>query len=122
MRKIIKEFENPIDNIIIDIVEKITPFLYRTGHTPNIITTYSFIFGLLSVHYLNKNDITKFVLFYMISYFFDCIDGFMARKYNMTTKFGDLYDHITDTIVFVLILGVVYSKYKQYISTNIILL
>ena len=73
MRKIKKEFENPIDNIIIDMAEKITPFLYETGHTPNIITTYSLIFGLLSVYYLNKNNITMFILFYIISYFFDCI-------------------------------------------------
>ena len=37
-----------------------------------------------------------------VGYFFDCMDGHFARKYNMVTEFGDMYDYITDL-----------SKFKQ---------
>ena len=37
-------------------------------------------------------------IFYIISYFFDCMDGCYARKYKMTSKFGDYYEHIVDWI------------------------
>ena len=26
----------------------------------------------------------------------DCLDGFYARKYNMTSQFGDYLDHLSD--------------------------
>ena len=39
----------------------------------------------------------------MLGYYFDCIDGPMARKYNMVTVFGDYYDHGTDIICFTLV-------------------
>ena len=39
---------------------------------------------------------------YILSYFCDCLDGYVARKYNMVSKFGDMYDHISDVVSFVL--------------------
>lgn len=44
----------------------------------------------------------------IVSYFFDCADGHMARKYNMTSKFGDYYVHISDIVKITLVL---YSLY-----------
>ena len=44
----------------------------------------------------------------------------MARKYNMTSRFGDLYDHITDYIVGFSIGYVAYTKYKSKLSFTII--
>ena len=38
-------------------------------------------------------------LFFFISYIFDCWDGNYARKYDIVTKFGDAYDHITDWVI-----------------------
>jgi phosphatidylglycerophosphate synthase len=48
----------------------------------------------------------------MIGYYFDCADGFYARKYDMVTTFGDYYDHINDQLKILLILIVMYSKSK----------
>ena len=36
---------------------------------------------------------------YIISYYFDCVDGYYARRYNMTSVFGSYYDIISDQIV-----------------------
>ena len=82
------------------------------GFTPNIITITSFIFGLVACYFLYKKKILLFVMLYIISYALDCMDGYMARKYNMQSKFGDYLDHITDLIVLVIISLILIYKYK----------
>jgi hypothetical protein len=61
----------------------------------------------------------------MISYYFDCWDGFFARKYKMYSKFGDLYDHIADVFKFTSVTYMLYSinyyKFIFYIPLIIIL-
>ena len=34
----------------------------------------------------------------------DILDGYYARTYNMTSKFGDYYDHIKDLFINILLL------------------
>ena len=98
MRKIPRHCENPIDNFLIDIADWISPKLYSMGFTPNMITTIGVILRGFSVYYLLKNQKNKFLILAIFSYFLDCLDGHYARKYNMCTKFGDYYDHVTDLI------------------------
>jgi phosphatidylglycerophosphate synthase len=43
------------------------------------------------------------------------MDGHFARKYSMTSKGGDLYDHIKDVSVYILLIYVVYIKYRKVI-------
>ena len=50
-----------------------------------------------------------------MSYFFDCADGLYARTYNMTTQFGDIYDHSTDVIVF---FGIAITVMQEKEKTN----
>ena len=108
MRKIEREHENPIDDIIILICEKTQYIFHDIGFNPNGITTLSLLFGIMSsIQILNKNFIFAGIL-YFISYFFDCMDGNMARTYNQVTVFGDYYDHISDIIKIVLILTSLY--------------
>jgi len=122
MKKIPDEIDNPLDNILISIVDSLCPFFYKTKHTPNILTTYSLIFGLISCYFLNKKQIVIFGLFYFLSYFFDCFDGHYARKYNMTTKFGDMYDHVKDLSIIILIIYICFKNSKHNINIKIILI
>ena len=118
MRKIPRELENPIDNILIDLCEPISELFNRISLTPNHITTISMIFGFLSVFFLYKRIVIVAVILYFISYLFDCVDGYYARKYNMCSKFGDLYDHIKDCSVnFLFYFGVFYI-YKDKLSVS----
>jgi phosphatidylglycerophosphate synthase len=119
MRKINRSFENPIDNIILDIGIETLPMFKSLGFTPNGLTTVSLIFGLMSVYSLFYKSNMLFAVYYLISYFFDSIDGLMARKYNMVSKFGDMYDHIKDCFVFSLIIIVLLYKYP--FNKNILL-
>jgi len=111
MHKLPTDKEGPIDILFLTLTEWITPFLHATGHTPNIITTYSLITGLASGYYLWKGYLGSFIALFLVSYLLDCVDGYMARRYNQITTFGDYYDHVSDIAKFLSILYVFIYKY-----------
>lgn len=113
MKKLPDHLDNQIDNVLTSIVKSTVDLFYNIGFNPNGITTLSLIFGILAVYFLKCGRYIESSVCYLISYFFDCMDGYMARKYNMTTAFGDYYDHIKDAIVFVLLTYVLYLKFKN---------
>ena len=114
--KISNDKENPFDLTLTSLANTQNPFFKATGHTPNILTTYSFVCGLLSVYFLYKRKLPLFSLLFIVSYFFDCCDGSFARRYRMESRFGDLYDHITDVVVFLLLLLVVALLYRKVVD------
>lgn len=122
MKKIPDHLDNPIDNVLISLCETLSPMFKATHHTPNMITTYSLITGLLSCYYLYYGNYILFSVFFALSYFFDCFDGHFARKYNMTSKWGDFYDHTKDVSVFILLLFVLWKRYRDRINAPIIVL
>jgi len=42
-----------------------------------------------------KNKLYCYI-FYFLRHYFDCIDGFLARKTGQVSQFGDIYDHGID--------------------------
>ena len=53
----------------------------------------------------------------ILSHFLDCLDGSLARSYNLTTELGGLIDHISDKIFWLLMILI--SIYKcRNISRN----
>jgi phosphatidylglycerophosphate synthase len=110
MRKIDSIYENPIDNVLIDIAEYFNPFLKKIGMTPNMVTFGSLLFGLGAIYALYYDHLVWFAILYFISYFLDIQDGSLARTYNMTSKFGDLFDHLKDVFVVVALLYVFWKK------------
>lgn len=108
MRKIPKEYENPLDNLFIGISDKITPYAYSIGMNPNMITTLSNIACIITILLLLNANYYLAAFFLLITYYFDCMDGHMARKYNMVTVFGDYYDHISDGLK---IFGILFTLY-----------
>ncbi len=118
MRKLPPEKENPIDNLIYILVEKIAPFVYlRLGFSANIITTFRLILGALSIYFIYQYQFILSSLFWALGYFADCLDGYVARKYNHATIFGDYYDHITDKLLLVILLFCLYNiNYPLFIT------
>jgi phosphatidylglycerophosphate synthase len=103
MRKIPNYLENPIDNLVYVVVEFLAPYCYMLKMTPNFITTLSIISGLISASCIFTYNFGLSAIFYSMAYIFDCLDGYVARKYNMVTKFGDIYDHFGDIIKVILL-------------------
>ena len=101
--KIPSKYECPFDLWIINMIRPQLKYYYSAGLTPNNVTTMSIIFGVLSAYciYIKYNLLAAILL--MISYYFDCVDGALARTYNMVTKFGDYYDHVGDILKLTLI-------------------
>jgi phosphatidylglycerophosphate synthase len=98
MRKIPEEYDNPVDNLCIHISDIVSPTFYKYGITPNWITTLSNVCAIIVILLLLQANYVWAALFFMIAYFFDCLDGFVARKYNLVSAYGDMYDHASDII------------------------
>lgn len=120
VHKVPPEYESPVDAFLLKLSHSILPSLKSTGHTPNLVTTYSLITGLLSVHYLNTGQLYHFAGLYLLSYFFDCVDGHLARTYKMFSDFGDLYDHVSDFLVAGLLSYVVFKNYLNKITWKLV--
>lgn len=120
-KKLPDNLDDPIDVLLYRLCEILSPFFKKTGHTPNMITTYSLITGILSCYAIYHNNIYLFIPLFTISYFFDCFDGFFARKYKMTSKIGDYYDHFKDLSVLITLVIIMFYKYGSKITVfNII--
>ena len=79
--KLAVEDENPIDRFFIKAVDMVSPFAYRVGATPNMITTLSIVAGLMAARAVSLgNQKPSFALWALLAYFFDCLDGHMARN------------------------------------------
>lgn len=124
--KIDSKYENPIDILMYNISAYIEPFFLKLNMTPNHITTLSLLCGLLCVYYLdiNHTNLALAFTFYILSFLFDCLDGYYARKNNMLSKLGDMYDHYSDLIVHAMIYYMLYKRLskKRFIYFNVLLI
>ena len=123
MRKISPEIENPFDNVLIDLADKLCPLLKKWNFTPNQLTTISLLLTVINLVLVWYGYYYWAAVFFLLSYFFDILDGHFARKYEMTTTFGDYYDHVTDFIancgIFVLILYKLETKRERVLFVAI---
>jgi phosphatidylglycerophosphate synthase len=115
--KLPNEYNDPIDTFILDFTKHLNPYFKKLYFTPNGITTISLIFGLITCFLYYKKKYMLASLFFILAYFFDCMDGQYARTYNMQSKFGALYDNLSDHfIAFILMFLFIFNKYisKKY--------
>ena len=122
VNKISDNLDNPIDNVLYRIIDTQLQSYKDLNLTPNLLTTLSLISGLGSVYLLKRDKFIMSAILWFISYYFDCTDGKMARKFNMTSKFGDVYDHASDTLKHILLFYILYCKLKDDINYNKILI
>lgn len=124
--KVHESLEDPISQFFYDVSDNISPFLCRAGITPNQITTLRFMLSTsVFLYCFDKKMYKTASVLYMISYFGDCLDGHMARKYNMETIFGDYYDHVVDISVGIISLyciGTTLNKKYKWVMFIILLL
>ncbi len=112
MRKINSSMENPFDDIILGSCDGQLEILYRMGFTPNLLTLIGVIFRIWSIWSLFNGNKLFFLIGGIIGYYFDCLDGHFARRYDMCTQFGDIFDHLSDTLFQVGILYYLLVKSK----------
>jgi len=113
MRKIENKDENPIDNVLIDLCELVSPYFKYWNWTPNHITMLRLLLSIIAIILIVNNNFMGGALLFFVSYFFDCLDGNMARKYKMYSKFGDIFDHIVDLFVNITVIVLVLLKIRN---------
>jgi hypothetical protein len=92
-------FESWADfNIFAPIAKKLVDPLYNLGMTPNMVTITSTIFTLSSIYFLHIENKQLAVFSYIFGYLLDCVDGRMARKYNLGSDIGMALDCVSDNI------------------------
>ena len=65
-------------------------------YIPNILTTYRLIIALLIPLLLIYNKYNLLVILFIIAIISDLLDGYLARKWNVTSLYGKVVDMIGD--------------------------
>lgn len=79
-------------------IDRLIKLFVVAGFKPNQITLISIFFGLLSVVFLFNNQVL-FVCCYLTNRLLDLLDGYVARKSNLQTTWGDKLDHWGDLAI-----------------------
>ena len=73
----------------------------------NSITLYRLLASLLLLYFIVLNDLFTFKWLLLVSFFTDAIDGFLARKFKVTTVMGSKFDSIADDLtVLMAVIGI----------------
>ena len=78
--------------------------LYNMCITPNMVTVISTICTLISIYFYHVKNNHLFIGLFLAGYLFDCIDGKLARRYNMGSDFGMALDLVSDNISHLILL------------------
>ena len=113
VNKLADHHECPFDVWLYKIIDTHLHIYYELGITPNMVTTLGFLVGLLSAYQIIRGHFLTASLLWIFSYYFDNVDGKLARKYNQITKFGDLYDHICDVVKYAIVLLALVKSNKR---------
>ncbi len=87
--------------------------LMRLGFSPNQISIIALLLGILSAYlYITENYLWA-ALSLLFSGIFDLMDGDVAVKTERMTKFGAIFDWISDKIVDTLVIGAIGLTYAN---------
>jgi phosphatidylglycerophosphate synthase len=113
VNKLSDDIDCPIDVQLYKFINTHLHLYYNIGFTPNMVTTFSILFGLLAAQQILRKNCKFAALMLVLSYYLDCVDGKLARQYNMVTHFGDLYDHIGDITKIIAIFVALFASVKK---------
>ena len=106
------EFEHPGDLAIVRLSSGFVAFMREVvGLTPNHVTMLSILCSGIALAHLWHGRLVPFILAAAAAYWFDDLDGAMARRYGMGTKLGEYLDHLSDLAFFVGIVLVLAIRY-----------
>jgi phosphatidylglycerophosphate synthase len=106
-------FEHPADLAIVSASQPVIAFLReRLRLTPNLVTGLSFLFTLAALLLLWRGNLAGFAAASLASYYFDDLDGAMARRYRLTSDVGELLDHLSDLAYFLGVLAILAVRYR----------
>ncbi len=91
-------------------------------NVPNALSFYRILVFPLVLYFLISGQERIFAIFLCINLFTDALDGFIARKFNLSTKFGARLDSIADIGTYILAFwGIFKFKSEDLVSHGWIL-
>ena len=93
--------------------EKVGKLFVRLGISANLATSLSIICGIIAVYFLFQ-DLLLFIIFAVFHLLLDGFDGIIARAANKTSRFGEYFDHIGDSLIGLLLIGKVWWVLRDY--------
>lgn len=115
-------FTHPGDALIVRYSDQVVALLRQgLGLTPDMVTLLSFAAGLLALWMLHRRNLVAFAALALISYYFDVLDGNMARRYRIFSKYGEALDHISDGAFFFGIVAVLAFSYGAWRKRPVLL-
>ena len=102
-----KNIDDPLDAFIFrKAADLIVDPLHNLGLSPSQVTTVSVLFAAMSSIAFLMNHSWIAACYFLIYYILDCADGQLARKFNQTSFFGEVYDwnkdHLVGTLFFMI--------------------
>jgi len=82
----------------------------------NSITLYRLFASFVLLYFIVMNDITVFKCLLLVSFFTDAIDGFLARKFHVTSIMGSKFDSIADDLTILMTVIGVFEFKPGFIS------
>ncbi|MDI3498917.1 CDP-alcohol phosphatidyltransferase family protein [Archaeoglobus sp.] len=86
-----------------ELVSPVALRLSKLGVKPNHLTLAGLVFALISSYLIIEGSILHASIFVLLSSLCDLLDGALARKAELTTKFGGYLDSVTDRYVDVIL-------------------
>lgn len=74
-------------------------FIFFKHISPNLITFIGFVLNFIIYYEIINHNFNIATILLIIRYLADCLDGGIARKYNKKSKFGGLFDTISDSLL-----------------------
>ncbi len=85
-----------VEKLFVRKMQFITNFVVKTGITPNVITLFSLLMGLLAGISLALHQMATGLVFVILMGIFDILDGQLATSANLTSQFGAVLDSTVD--------------------------
>jgi phosphatidylglycerophosphate synthase len=110
-RKIPPEFENPIDDKILELCDNMVNSCLKYKITPNMVTIVRIIISLFVFYYLFFTcNVIEPIIGSAVFYIMDCLDGHLARSTGQVTVLGDYLDHYADIFYYLFVLAYILLK------------
>ena len=94
MSQFIKQLKPAFEEAVLPVVR----LLKRVGITPNILTFFGVIFVGIASFYIYNGEFLKGGFLLLIGNLCDALDGTLARRFNLDSKFGAFLDSLIDRI------------------------
>ena len=103
------------------LLTKFATIILKYEISPNQITLFSFILGIICFIFLSLGLVYTALLFFLLNRFFDGVDGALARL-KKPTDLGGFYDIISDFSIYSLLpLGFILFDNNNFLSMSLLL-